>query len=254
MIKLKTKDDIKILREGGKRHAEIMRLLVAKVAPGVTTQELDEYAEKLINEGGDKAAFLNYKPRGAKHAYPATICASINEEVVHGIPDNKHVLKEGDIISLDIGLIHKGLITDMAVTVPVGAIDEASRKLLDITEKSLYVGIKAAKGGDRTGDIGNAIERFVIPFGYGIVRNLSGHGVGYEIHEDPFVPNFGEAHKGDILSPGLVIAIEPMINIGTQDVVLAKDGYTFITADGSRSAHFEHTIVITKSGAEILTQ
>ena len=254
MIKLKTKDDIKILREGGHRHAEIMRLLTRKVAPGVSTKELDDYAAKLVAQGGDTAAFLNYRPRGAKRPYPASLCVSINDEIVHGIPnEHSRVLKEGDIVSLDLGLVHKGLVTDMAVTVPVGRIDEASARLLRVTEAALYKGIDAARGGGKTGDIGTAIERFVSPEGYGIVEELCGHGVGYSVHEDPYVPNVGVAGRGDTLSPGLVIAIEPMLNLGGKEIVLDKDGYTYRTEDGSRSAHFEHTILITKSEAEILT-
>jgi len=255
MIRLKTKDDIKILREGGKRHAEIMRFLVAKVAPGMSTKELDDYAAALIKEGGDSAAFLHYKPYGAKRPYPASLCVSINDEIVHGIPnENDRKLKEGDIVSLDLGLVHKGLITDMAVTVSVGKIDNESAQLLKITEAALYKGIDAARGNKKTGDIGAAIELFVKPYGYGIVEELSGHGVGYAVHEDPYVPNYGEAGKGDVLKPDAVIAIEPMLNLGTKDIVLDKDGYTYRTKDGKRSAHFEHTILITKSDAEILTK
>ncbi|MCR4334609.1 MAG: type I methionyl aminopeptidase [Patescibacteria group bacterium] len=259
-IRIKTKDDIKILREGGKRHAEIMRLLVKKVTPGITTKEIDDYASELIKQGlpaqagNDTASFLNYKPFGAKYPYPASVCISINDEIVHGIPNSKRVIKEGDIVSIDLGLTHKGLITDMAVTVAVGMITEDTKKLIEVTEKALQVGIKNAKGGKRTGDVGSSIERFVKQFGYGIVEELSGHGVGYEVHEDPFVPNFGEVGKGDVLQPDMVIAIEPMLNLGTKKIVLDKDGYTYRTKDGKVSAHFEHTILITKGEAEVLTK
>ena len=253
-IRIKTKDDIKILREGGKRHSEIMQLLVAKIVPGITTKEVDDYAETLIKECGDTASFLNYKPTGAKYPYPASVCISINNEIVHGIPSEKRIIKEGDIVSIDLGLTHKGLVTDMAVTVPVGVIGKESEKLLEVTKEALFVGIKNAKGGKRTGDIGSAVERFVKQFGYGIVEELAGHGVGYSVHEDPFVPNFGEAGKGDILQPGVVIAIEPMLNLGTKEIILDEDGYTYRTKDSKRSAHFEHTVLITKGEAEVLTK
>ena len=254
MITIKTKEDIAILREGGKRHAEILRELAAMVKPGIHSSQLEDRARELISQGGDKAAFLDYTPAGSKRPYPAALCVSVNDEVVHGIPnENDKVLKEGDIVSLDLGLVHKGLITDAAITVPVGKISPELEKLLEVTKKALMAGIKAAKGGKRVGDIGNAIEREAVPFKYGVVEELSGHGVGYDVHEDPYVPNFGEPGKGDALKPGMVIAIEPMFNLGTARVKLDSDGYTFRTKDGKPSAHFEHTVVITKSGAEILT-
>lgn len=259
MITLKTKEDIAILREGGQRHAHIMAALVAMVRPGVTTKELDDAAAKMIAEGGDKAAFLGYKPRGAKRAYPASLCVSVNDEVVHGIPnENNRKLVNGDVVSIDLGLVHRGLVTDMAVTVPVGNVSPDVAGLLRDTERALMAGIDAAKGGKRVTDVSIAIERVGrgarAGKGYGIVEELSGHGVGYKVHEDPFVPNYVRGNqKGEIMQPGLVIAIEPMFNLGTKDVTLDADGYTIRTADGSVSAHFEHTIVITKSGAEILT-
>lgn len=254
MITIKTKEDIKILREGGKRHAFIMRELVHMVKPGVTAGELDQKAQDLILEGGDTAAFLNYTPFGAMRPYPASLCVSINDEVVHGIPNEKErVLKEGDIVSLDLGLVHKGLYTDMAVTVPVGKVSDEAQKLLDVTKDALNAGIKAAKGGRAVGDVGEAIERFALPHKYGIVEELAGHGVGYGVHEDPYVPNYGERGQGVKLKPGMVIAIEPMLNVGSRHIVLDPDGYTYRTRDGSLSAHFEHTILITKSTPEILT-
>lgn len=255
MIRIKTKEDIQTLREGGKRHAAILKEIASMVSPGIHTYELENHARKLIGAGGDKSAFLDYKPSGAKRPYPAALCISINDEIVHGIPNEiDKILKEGDIVSIDLGLTHKGLITDAAITIPVGKISKELEQLLDITKKALYAGIKVARGGKRIGDIGNAISRVALPYGYGIVEELAGHGVGYSVHEDPYVPNFGEEGKGEILKPGMVLAIEPMFNIGTKNIKLDKDGYTYRTADGSASAHFEHTIVITKSGAEILTQ
>ena len=256
MITIKTKEDISILREGGKRHAYILEVLSAMVKPGISARELNDRADELIAEGGkdDLPAFLNFKPDGAKRPYPASLCVSVNDEVVHGIPnEDEKILKEGDIVTLDFGLKHKGLFTDAAVTVPVGKISGELTKLLEVTKKALNAGIKAAKGGKRIGDIGNAIYRTGIQGGFGVVEELSGHGVGYDVHEDPYVPNFGEPGQGDVLKPGMVIAIEPIFNLGNKNIKLSKDGYTYRTTDGKPSAHFEHTIVITKGGAEILT-
>ncbi len=253
-INIKTKEDIAIMREGGKRHAYILKKVAEEVRPGITAKYLDEIAQKLIKEGGDKPAFLDYKPYGATRPYPASLCVSINDEIVHGIPNEEEkILKEGDIVSLDLGLIHKNLITDMAITVPVGKIDNDKDKLLKVTKEALLAGIKAAKCGNRVGDIGSAIQKYAVANNYGLVTELSGHGVGYHVHEDPYVPNYGEAGKGVILKTGMVIAIEPMFNLGTKDIVLDKDGYTYRTKDGKVSAHFEHTILITKGDAEILT-
>jgi methionyl aminopeptidase len=255
MISIKTKQDIATMREGGKRHAEILRKLVAMVKPGISAAELDVEADRLIAESGDKASFLDYKPRGSRRAYPASLCVSVNDEVVHGIPNEEEkILKEGDIVSLDLGLTHKGLVTDMAVTVPVGKVSLELEQLLEITKKALLAGIKAAKSGKRVSDISKAIERCALPNKYGVVEELSGHGVGYGVHEEPCIPNFtGSGQPDPVLKPGMVIAIEPMFNLGTKDVILDEDDYTFRTADGSPSAHFEHTILIKKGNAEILT-
>jgi methionyl aminopeptidase len=255
-IIIKTKEEIEILREGGKRLATILHKVKEKVAPGISTYELDKYAEELIRGGGDTPAFLNYRPEGARIPFPASLCVSVNDEVVHGIPNKNKILKEGDIVSIDLGLKHKGLFTDMALTVPVGEISGASQKLLKMTEKALQVGIEAAQGGATVGDVGHAIESFVRSSGsgkYGIVEVLSGHGVGRAIHEDPYIPNFGKRRTGVKLIPGMVVALEPMLNSGTKNVKIEKDGYTFRTIDGKRSAHFEHTILITEGEAEILT-
>jgi methionyl aminopeptidase len=261
MIIIKTKEEIETLREGGKRLATVLYKVKDRVASGVSTKDLDIYAEKLIREGGDEPAFLNYRPAGAKSPFPASLCVSVNDEVVHGIPGEKRILKEGDIVSIDLGLKHKGLFTDMAITVPVGVVNAGSKKLMDITENALRVGIDAARAGNTTGDIGYAIEQFVRSRAdknnnqqYGIVEVLSGHGVGRAIHEDPYIPNFGKKGKGAKLVPGMVVALEPMINNGTKNVTLDADGYTFRTTDGKRSAHFEHTILITDDEPEILTK
>ncbi len=254
MIIIKTPEEIEILREGGKHLATVLNKVKEKVVPGVSTKELDAYAEELIREMGDTPAFLNYQPEGAEFPFPASLCTSVNEEVVHGIPSKDKILKEGDIIAIDLGLRHRGLYTDMAMTVGVGAISPASQKLLATTKRALEVGIEAIESDGRVGDIGHAIESFVKPYRYGIVEVLSGHGVGRAIHEDPYIPNFGKKNSGAILRPGMVIAIEPMLNNGTKNVVLDEDGYTYRTADGKKSAHFEHTVLITENGAEILTK
>jgi methionyl aminopeptidase len=256
MIIIKTKKEIEILREAGVNLATVLNKVKEKVAPGMSTLQLDTYAEKFIRELGDTPAFLNYRPEGADTPFPASLCVSINNEVVHGIPNKDRTLEEGDIVSIDLGLKHKGLFTDMAMTVPVGEASSASIKLMEITKRALEIGIEAAQSGSTVGDIGYAIEIFVhakTPK-YGIVEVLSGHGVGRAIHEDPYIPNFGKKGHGAKLVPGMVIAIEPMLNNGTKNVVIADDGWTILTADGKRSAHFEHTILITENGPEILTK
>lgn len=254
MVKLKTKEEIEILKEGGKRHAEILKAVAKAVKPGISTKSLDDLAHKMILDGGDTPAFLDYTPEGVSYPYPASLCVSINDEVVHGIPNEEVFLNEGDIVSLDLGLVHKGLITDGAITVPCGKISPELKQLLKITKEALEKGIKEAQPGNTTGDIGHAIEEFVKPFGYGIVKILSGHGVGYSVHEDPYVPNYGKAGSGTRLVPGMVLAIEPMLNIGSAEVCATDDEYTYITDDGLPSAHFEHTIAITEKGAVILTK
>ena len=222
---------------------------------GVSTQHLEDYARELIKEGGDKAAFLNYTPRGAKRPYPAALNVSINDEIVHGIPnEDPTILKEGDIVSLDLGLTHNGLITDSALTVSIGKISAEEKKLIKHCEEALYIGIKQARGGGRVGDISHSIESFIRPLGYGIPEGLAGHGVGYKVHEDPFVPNEGRKGTGEKLVPGMVIAIEPMLTLGSPRIILCRDGYTYKTADGSYAAHFEHTIAITDTDPIILTK
>ncbi|MFA6397388.1 MAG: type I methionyl aminopeptidase [Candidatus Paceibacterota bacterium] len=254
MIKIKNKNEIKIMREAGKNLAYVLESVSKKVRPGISTKELDNIAKNLIISLGDEPAFLNYKPKGGRLVYPASLCVSINNEVVHGIPSPNRILKEGDIVSLDLGLKHNGFFSDMAVTLPVGKINKKYEKLLRVTEESLVVGINSIKKGSHVGDIGYSIEKFVKPFKFGIVRVLSGHGIGKELHEDPFVPNFGKKGSGEILLPGMVIAIEPMLNEGSHKVFVDKDGWTFKTEDGGRSAHFEHTILIKEDSAEILTK
>ncbi|MDO8729348.1 MAG: type I methionyl aminopeptidase [bacterium] len=255
MIRLKTPEEIEILREGGKRLAEILSILVLKVLPGVLAFELEEDALRLIKEGGDKPAFLGYRPQGTRRPFPAALCVSINDEIVHGIPNEaEKIIKEGDIVSLDFGILHRGLITDAAVTIPAGIIDNESKRLIETTRKALDIGIEAAQPGNTIGDIGAAISQAVKPTGFTLADDLVGHGVGYKVHEDPYVPNFGIKGKGEKLVPGLVIALEPMVNVGKPANKILSDGYTIVTRDGSRSAHFEHTIAITEKGNIILTQ
>lgn len=252
---IKTKKQIEDLREGGRRLGEILVKVGEMVAPGVSTWELDEYAEKLIRDGGDIPAFKNYTPEGVHVAYPASLCTSVNNVVVHGIPKKNEILKEGDIIAIDLGLKHKGLFTDSARSVPVGKIAKKDEALLYDTLEALMAGIEEARVGNTVGDIGYAVHKYATTKGkkYGIVRELSGHGVGVKIHEDPYIPNYGKRGEGQVLKEGMVIAIEPMLNLGTAKVLFDNDGYTVRTADGAKSAHFEHTILITKDGPEVLT-
>jgi methionyl aminopeptidase len=253
-MRLKTKEDIETMKEGGRRHAEILRTLAALVEPGMSTLILEEEALRLIKEKGDKPAFLGYTPSRAKRAFPAALCVSVNDEIVHGIPnESPRVFHEGDIVSIDLGLIHKGLITDSAITVPVGAVDDESRRLREVAEGALKEGIKAAQPGNKIGDIGYAIASFVKETSFSLAENLAGHGVGYAVHEEPYIPNEGEQGKGEELVPGMVLAIEPMVNVGTGKIKLANDGYTIYTRDGKKSAHFEHTVAITEKGNIILT-
>ena len=255
MIKLKSKEDIITLREGGKRHAEILRALSEMVRPGMSTLELEEEALRLVHAHGDKPVHLGYQPKGARRPFPAVLCVSINDQIVHGIPNEApRILNDGDIVSIDLSLEHKGLITDSAVTVGVGEIDDESRKLLHVTRTALEAGIKAAQPGGHIGDIGAAISDVVEQSDFSLAQDLVGHGVGYALHEDPYVPNEGEVGKGHELKPGLVIAIEPMVNVGSGEIKELSDGYTIVTRDGSRSAHFEHTVAITEEGPLVLTK
>ena len=251
-IKLKNEHDIKLLRESGRRLALVLEAVGKEVKPGVTTCYLNDFVYKMITDMGDKPAFLNYKPFGASYAYPGSICISVNDQVVHGI-GGERVLQEGDIVGLDGGITHKGMISDSAITVAVGKISKEDEDLMRVTKEALMAGIKAAKCGNYVNDISKAIEKS-IPRKYGVVKILSGHGVGYKVHEEPYVPNFDDGVKGPRLVPGLVLALEPMVNLGTDEVFLEDDGYTFTTKDHKKSAHFEHTILITEGDAEILTK
>ncbi len=242
------------LLEAGRRLASVLAALSVKVAPGVTTAELDDLAERLIRDGGDRPAFLGYTPEGALRPYPATLCVSVNDEIVHGIPnEDAKTLAEGDIVGLDLGLIHDGIIVDSAVTVAVGKTDERAQKLMRATREALTAGIAAATPGGRVGDIGAAIQEVIEKAGFSVVKPLGGHGVGDRVHEEPFVPNFGRRGTGEELVPGMVLALEPISSEGRAGVVLAPDGYTYRTKDGSRSAHYEHTILIDEHGSIVAT-
>jgi methionyl aminopeptidase len=242
------------LIEAGKRLAAILTALRAKVAPGVSAEELDDLAEQMIRDGGDEPCFLGYTPEGAARPYPATLCVSINSEVVHGIPNESvKILKEGDIVGLDLGLTHNGIIVDAAITVPVGGVSGEIKKLLSATEVALTSGIAQAIPGNHIGDISSAIQKEIESAGFKVVKELGGHGVGDVVHEEPFIPNFGNPGEGELLFEGMVLALEPISTAGKASVVLAPDGYTYRTKDGSISAHFEHTILIEKNGARIIT-
>ena len=235
------------MREAGRLVGEVLTELAAHVAPGVTTADLDLLAEKRIAQAGAIAAFKGY------HGYPATICASLNEEVIHGIPSGRRVLSEGDIVSIDVGVGYKGFYTDSAITVPVGQIDAESARLLAVTQDALAAGVEAAQLGNHIGDIGAAVQAVVERAGFTVVRDLVGHGIGVEFHEEPQVPNYGKPKRREKLVPGLTIAIEPMVNVGAAATKTLSDRWTIVTLDGSRSAHFEHTVAITESGPRVLT-
>src|SRR3989339_83463 len=253
MTILKNIEDINKVREGGKIIATVLREAASRALPGAKTTELDKLAEKIIKEAGGRPSFKNYKTADDKIPYPASLCVSINEEVVHGIPGER-VLKDGDIVSLDLGMEYKGFYTDSAVTVSVGEASEQAKNLIETTKESLNLGIMAVKNGAFTGDIGYAIQSFAEKNGFNVIRKLVGHGLGRKVHEIPEVPNFGAKGKGEILREGEVIAIEPMITAGRHDIYLDKNWWTWKTKDGSLSAHFEHTVIVTKNGAEIITK
>lgn len=249
----KTQEEINGLRAAGKLLAQALRHTATFVRPGANTAELDLEAEKFIRDHGAVPAFLNYKPEGASYAFPAALCVSINDEVVHGIPSEEYVVEEGDLVMLDLGLSLNGYFADAAITVCAGTLDEKGKMLIDATEEAFRAALKVAKPGARMGDIGAAIEATAKKYGLGVVEELGGHSLGRVPHEPPFVPNTGKAGTGHVLEEGLVIAIEPIFNEGSGDIELMEDEWTYVTADGSRSAETEHTVLITKDGAEILT-
>ncbi len=235
------------MRRAGKVVREVLELVRGQVKPGVSTFDLEKAAADRLKELGVKAAFKGY------HGYPCVLCTSVNDEVVHGIPSPKRVLKQGDIVSVDFGVVVDGYYGDSAITVPVGEIDADSARLLRVTEASLQAGIAAVKPGNTLGDVGAAVQGVVEREGFSVVRDFVGHGIGSQMHEEPQVPNFGRAGQGMKLKAGMVIAIEPMVNAGRPDVMVLEDGWTAVAKDGSRSAHFEHTVAVTAEGARILT-
>ena len=248
MIVLKTRREIELMREAGRISAGALKLAGEAVQPGMTTAEIDKIAYDYIKSQGAIPSFLNY------NGFPATACISINQEVIHGIPDREHVIREGDIVSIDLGAVINGFHGDNAATFPCGKISPAAERLCNTTKEALYIGLSKAVAGNRLGDIGFAIQEHCIKRGYGVVRDYTGHGIGKHLHEDPSVPNYGKPGKGARLLPGMTIAIEPMINEGTQDVRVLKNNWTVVTADGKLSAHFEHTVAVTEGEFIILTQ
>jgi methionyl aminopeptidase len=243
------------LIEGGKRLAVVLRKLRERAVAGVTAEALDDYAEELIRAYGDTPAFLGYAPEGAPRAYPATLCVSINDEIVHGIPnESEKVLREGDIVTLDLGLIHEDVVLDAAITVAVGQASEKTKRFFRATEEALAAGIAEALPGAHVGDISHAVQGVIERAGYSVIKALGGHGVGDAVHEEPFIPNYGKKGEGELLEAGMVLAIEPIASEGKGAVAPVTDGYTFRTKDGSRAAHFEHTIIVEEGGARILTQ
>jgi len=246
MITLKSPREIETMRRSGKITSKVLTDLMKAARPGMTTAQLDAMAEKGIRELGGIPTFKGY------HGYTASICASVNDEVVHGIPGDR-VLKDGDLLSIDIGTTFEGYVSDSAVTVPIGTISRNAQQLLDVTQECLMVGIAQMKRGNHIGDIGAAVQKHAESHGYGVVRELVGHGVGTAMHEEPQVPNYGKPGTGALLRPGLVLAIEPMITEGDYQVEILKDGWTVVTADGKLAAHFEHTIAVTDDGPKILT-
>lgn len=248
MVQLKSPAEIEKMRKACVIVGQILQEIEELVKPGISTYDLDLFAQTRTKEMGAKPAFKGY------NGFPGTLCVSVNEEVVHGIPSKKRILKDGDIVGLDFGVILDGWFGDSARTFPVGKISAEATQLLEVTEKSLFLGIQEARSGQHLLDIGYAIQNYVESFGYSVVREFVGHGIGKNLHEDPQVPNFGARGKGMLLKPGMVLAIEPMINIGKPDVKVLADGWTAVTVDKKLSAHFEHTIAITEAGTEILTK
>jgi methionyl aminopeptidase len=247
-IELKTSAEIDIMRVAGKAAAAVLKILGGHLSPGISTQALDEIANKEIRSLGMKPAFLGYR------GYPATTCISLNQELVHGIPRPDRIIKEGDIVSIDLGVIHQGFFGDTAATFGVGTISPEAKQLLAVTQESLTAAIAQVRPSHRLGDVSWAVQSYAEQRGYGVIRDYVGHGIGRKMHEDPAVPNFGKPHTGLRLLPGMVIAIEPMVAIGDWRVKTLEDGWTVVTVSGKWCAHFEHTVAVTEDGCEVLTQ
>ena len=235
------------MRKASRVVAEVLAQLKSRVRPGVTTAELDKFAEQRVRELGAVPAFLGYR------GYPATLCVSINEEIVHGIPSPKRVVREGDIVSLDMGAVCDGFYGDAAVTVAAGEISAPAKRLMDVTRVSLEKALSAVKAGARLGDVSNAVEKYAVENGMSVVREFTGHGIGRRLHEEPSIPNFGRPGTGPLLKAGMTLAIEPMLCLGRADVIVKNDGWTAVSADGSLSAHYEHTVAVTEDGCDILS-
>ena len=248
MVILKLPDEIEKARASNRIVAEVLSKLREKVRPGVRTRDLDKFAEEISQKRGAKPAFKGY------HGYPYSLCISVNEVVVHGMPSEESVLKEGDIVGLDFGVCYQGFFGDATITLPVGKVNEKALRLIQVTEQSLYAGIEQAKDGNRLGDISAAVQCVVEDAGYSVVRDFVGHGIGKNLHEDPQIPNFGKKGRGIELKRGMILAIEPMVNAGKYKVKVLPDGWTVITEDGSLSAHFEHSVAITDNGPDILSK
>lgn len=246
-VTIKSAREIELMREAGRLLALVHEELAKIIRPGISTKDIDRACEEMIRSYGCTPNFLNYQ------GYPGSVCVSVNEEVVHGIPTDRHIIQEGDIVILDTGLIYQGYHSDAARTHAVGEVSSEAQKLMDVTKQSFFEGIKMAKAGNHLFDISNAIDAYIRPYGYGIVRDLVGHGIGTHLHEEPEIPNFAQRRRGLRLQPGMTLAIEPMVNLGTADVRWMKDGWTVISADHSLSAHYENTILITEGEPEILT-
>jgi methionyl aminopeptidase len=248
MIQLKSAREIELMAEGGRILAATVAHLRGAVRAGMSTADLDDIADAFIR--GHPGAVPAFK---GLYGFPGSICTSINNEIVHGIPSTKRIVRDGDIVSIDVGVSFRGYFTDSAVTVPVGRVDGTTTRLLDVTQQALAAGIAAVRVGNHVGDIGAAVQQVVESNGFSVVRDLVGHGIGTEFHESPQVPNYGKPKRGEKLMPGLTIAIEPMVNVGAPGTKTLKDKWTIVTADGSRSAHFEHTVAVTENGPRVLT-
>lgn len=246
-VSIKSASEIELMREAGRLLEQVHNEMALAIKPGISTMDINRLGEKLIRSMGCTPNFLNY------HGYPASICVSVNDEVVHGIPNKHHILREGDIVSLDAGLIYKGFHSDAARTHAVGEISKEAKQLIEVTRQSFFEGIKYAKAGHHLHEISEAIGSYAEKFGYGVVRDLVGHGIGRNLHEDPQIPNFAQKRKGLRLQPGMTLAIEPMINIGRQEVEWLDDDWTVVTQDNTLSAHYENTVLITEGEPEILT-
>ena len=247
MIEIKTPDEIARMRKASRVVAEVLLQLKSRVKPGVSTAELDRFAEQRVREMGAVPAFLGYR------GYPATLCVSINDEIVHGIPSPKRVIREGDIVSLDMGAVCDGFYGDAAVTVAAGEISGPARKLMDVTSRSLEMALSEVRAGARLGDVSHAVEKCALENGMSVVREFTGHGIGRHLHEEPSIPNFGKGGSGPVLKAGMTLAIEPMLCLGRADVVIKNDGWTAVSADGSLAAHYEHTVAVTEDGCDILS-